>query len=180
MRYSSTYIMFEDTNTTSQRPSSQRTRIHGRSVATYVAGWALGGRWVGRHDGAIVECGAQNNPRVADVGDDHEAPLLDYGQRDAPALERVKAAAAPELVVRRMRPRRTASRGRTGSRQASSCCRWATPTRVPPASGVCSGFPSKKHGFTFGVVLWKWLTSQIHGKNMTENKCHTCKKRNLS
>jgi hypothetical protein len=27
-----------------QRPSSQRTRIHGRSVATYVAGWALGRR----------------------------------------------------------------------------------------------------------------------------------------
>jgi hypothetical protein len=27
-----------------QRPSSQRIRIHGRSVATYVAGWALGGR----------------------------------------------------------------------------------------------------------------------------------------
>jgi hypothetical protein len=27
-----------------QRSSSQRTRIHGRSVATYVAGWASGGR----------------------------------------------------------------------------------------------------------------------------------------
>ena len=27
-----------------QRPSSQRTRIHVRSVATYVAGWASGGR----------------------------------------------------------------------------------------------------------------------------------------
>jgi hypothetical protein len=27
-----------------QRPSSHRTRIHGRSVATYVAGWASGGR----------------------------------------------------------------------------------------------------------------------------------------
>jgi hypothetical protein len=27
-----------------QRSSSQRTRIYGRSVATYVAGWASGGR----------------------------------------------------------------------------------------------------------------------------------------
>jgi hypothetical protein len=80
---------------------------------------------------------------------------------------------------RRMRPRSTASRGRTGSRQASSRRRWATPTRAPPTSGVCSGFPSKKHGFIFSVDLWKWLTSQIHGKNITENKCHTYKN-NLS
>jgi hypothetical protein len=62
-----------------QRPSSQRTRIHGRSVETYVAGWASGGR----RDGVVVECGAQNNPRVTDVGDDHEVPLLDYGQRSS-------------------------------------------------------------------------------------------------
>jgi hypothetical protein len=27
-----------------QRSSSQRTRIHGQSVATYVAGWASGGQ----------------------------------------------------------------------------------------------------------------------------------------
>jgi hypothetical protein len=77
---------------------------------------------------------------------------------------------------RRMRPRSTASRGRTGSRQASSRRRWVTPTRAPPASGVCSGFLSKKHGFIFSVGLWKWLTSQIHGKNITENKYHTYKK----
>jgi hypothetical protein len=81
---------------------------------------------------------------------------------------------------RLMRPCLTASRGWTGSRQASSCRRWTTPTWAPPASGVCSGFPSKKHGFIFGVGLWKWLTSQIHGKNIMENKCHACKKRNLS
>ena len=41
----------------------------------------------------------QNNPRVADVGDDHEVPLLDDGQRGAAALHRVQAVAAPELVV---------------------------------------------------------------------------------
>jgi hypothetical protein len=78
---------------------------------------------------------------------------------------------------RHMRPRKTASRDRTDSRQASSRRQWATPTGAPPASGVCSGFPSKKHGFIFGVDLWKWLTSQIHEKNITENKCHTCKKK---
>jgi hypothetical protein len=78
-----------------QRPSSQRTRIHGQSVATYVVGWASGGR----RGGVIVECGAQNNPRVANVGDDHEVPLVDDGQRRAAALHRVQAAAAPELVV---------------------------------------------------------------------------------
>jgi hypothetical protein len=65
---------------------------------------------------------------------------------------------------RLMRPRWTASRGRTGSRQASSHRRWATPTRAPRASVVCSGFPSKKHGFIFDICLWKWLISQIHGK----------------
>jgi hypothetical protein len=64
-----------------------------------VAGWASGGRWAGRRDGVIVECGAQNNPRVANVGDDHEVPLLDDGQRGAAALHRVQAAATPELVV---------------------------------------------------------------------------------
>jgi hypothetical protein len=60
-----------------------------------VAGWASGGR----RDGVVVECGAQNNPRVADVGDDHEVLLLDDGQRGAAALHRVQAAAVPELVV---------------------------------------------------------------------------------
>jgi hypothetical protein len=38
-------------------------------------------------------------PRVADVDDDHEIPLLNDGQRGAAALHRVQAAAAPELVV---------------------------------------------------------------------------------
>jgi hypothetical protein len=37
--------------------------------------------------------------RVADIGDDHEVPLLDDGQRGAAALHHVQAAAAPELVV---------------------------------------------------------------------------------
>jgi hypothetical protein len=67
---------------------------------------------------------------------------------------------------RHMQPRRTASSGRTGSRQASSRRSWATPTRAPPASGVCSRFPSKKHGSIIGLGLWKWLTSQIHGKKI--------------
>jgi hypothetical protein len=82
-----------------QWSSSQRTRIHGRSVATYVASWASGGWWVGRRDGAVVDCGAQNNPRVVDISDDHEVPIFDDGQRGAAALDRVQAAAAPELDV---------------------------------------------------------------------------------
>jgi hypothetical protein len=82
-----------------QRPSSQRTRIHVRSVATYVAGWASGGRWAGWRDGVVVGCGVQNNPRVVDVGDNHEAPLLNGGQRGIAALDRVQAVASRELVV---------------------------------------------------------------------------------
>jgi hypothetical protein len=50
-------------------------------------------------DGVVVECGAQNNPIVADIGNDHEVPLLDDGQRGEAALHRVQAAAVPELVV---------------------------------------------------------------------------------
>jgi hypothetical protein len=64
-----------------------------------VAGWASGGRWAGRHGGAVVGCGAQNNPRVADVGDDHGVLLLDDGQCGAAALDCVQAAAALKLVV---------------------------------------------------------------------------------
>jgi hypothetical protein len=97
MYYSSTYILFEDTHTTAA--TSQRTRIHGRSVATYVAGWASGGWWAGRRDGVIVGCGVQNNPRVVGIGDDHEVPLFDDGQRGAAALDRVQTVAAPELAV---------------------------------------------------------------------------------
>jgi hypothetical protein len=61
-----------------QRPLSQRTRIHGRSVATYVAGWSSGGWWAGQRDGVVVGCGAQNNQRVAGFSDDHEVPLTMY------------------------------------------------------------------------------------------------------
>jgi hypothetical protein len=64
-----------------------------------VAGWASGRRWARRRDGVVVEYGGQNNPRVTDVGDDHEVLLLDDGQRGAAALHRVQAAAASELVV---------------------------------------------------------------------------------
>jgi hypothetical protein len=64
-----------------------------------MAGWALYGRWAVRRDGAIIGCGAQNNPRVADVGNDHEVPLLDDGQRGAAARDHVQVAAAFELVI---------------------------------------------------------------------------------
>jgi hypothetical protein len=81
-----------------QRPSSQRTRIHGRSVVTYVGGWTSGGWWVGLCDDAVVGCGAQNNPRVAGIGNDHEVPLFEDGHRGAAALDRVQATTAPELA----------------------------------------------------------------------------------
>jgi hypothetical protein len=38
-------------------------------------------------------------PRVVDVGNDHEVPLLDDGQCGAAALDHVQAAAASELVI---------------------------------------------------------------------------------
>jgi hypothetical protein len=50
-------------------------------------------------DGAIIGCGAQNNPRVTDIGDDHEVLLLNDRQRSAAALYRVQATAVPKLVV---------------------------------------------------------------------------------
>jgi heme/copper-type cytochrome/quinol oxidase subunit 4 len=46
----------------------------------------------------VVGCGAQNNPRVAGVSDDHEVPLFEDGQRGAAALDRVQAPAALELA----------------------------------------------------------------------------------
>jgi hypothetical protein len=64
-----------------------------------VAGWASGERWAGWCDDVVVGCGVQNNPRVVDVGDNHEVPLLNDGQCGAAALDHVQAAASPELVV---------------------------------------------------------------------------------
>ena len=63
-----------------------------------------------------------DDPRVAGIGDDHEVSLFEDGQRGAAALDRVQAAAASELAEHSdaCGPRSTASRGRTGSRQASS------------------------------------------------------------
>jgi hypothetical protein len=50
-------------------------------------------------DGAVIGCGAQNNPGVTDVGDDREVPLLDNGQRDTVALDRVQVVATSKLVI---------------------------------------------------------------------------------
>jgi hypothetical protein len=64
-----------------------------------MAGWTSDGRWARRCDGSIVGCGAQNNPRVANIGNNHEVPMLDDGQRGAVALDRFQAAAASEIVI---------------------------------------------------------------------------------
>jgi hypothetical protein len=64
-----------------------------------VVGWASGGRWVRRRDGVVIGCGVQNNPRVVDVGDNHEASLLNDGQRGVASLDCVQVVASRELVV---------------------------------------------------------------------------------
>jgi hypothetical protein len=149
-----------------------------------MAGWASDGRWAGRCDGSVVGCGSQNNPRVADVGNNHEAPLLDDGQRGAVALDWFQAAAASELVIH------SGSCGHVGLLPEVELAvvklllvvdEWCQlPTWAPPASGVCSWFPSKKHAFILGIGLWKWLTSQIHGKILWRINATHAKKKNLS
>jgi hypothetical protein len=160
-----------------QRSSSQRTRIHGWLVVTYVAGWASGGWRARRRDGAIVGCGAQNNLSHRRWRQPWGPPVWRWTAWCSHSGPRPSSGCAGACRTQwHMWPRSTASRDRTGSRQASSRRRWAMPTWALLSSGVCSGFSSKKHGFIFGVGLWKWLTSWIHGKNITENKCHTYKK----
>jgi len=73
-------------------------RARGQQRLTWQVGLEVDGELDGR-DGAVVGRGAQDGPGVADVGDDHEVPLLDDGQRGAAALDGVEAAAASELVV---------------------------------------------------------------------------------
>jgi hypothetical protein len=124
-----------------------------------------------------MRCPEQPESRY--VGDNHEAPLLNDGQRGAAALDRVQAAASRELVVHScacdhvgllLEVELTVFFSSSMSdANASASCSWCL-FRVS----------SKKHGFMLGVGLWKWLTSLIHGKNITKNKCHACKKRNLS
>jgi hypothetical protein len=134
-----------------------------------VAGWSSGGWWARWRDGAVAGWGAQNNPRVAGIGDDHEVPLLDDRQRGAVALDCIQAAAAPEL----------STCGHVGLlpevELAVAKLLLIVDERHQRERLLLVVFV-KKHGFILGVGLWKWLTSQIHGKNITENKCHTCKK----
>ena len=77
---------------------------------------------------------------------------------------------------RRMRPHRTASRGWTDSRQASSRHRWATPTWVPPAHGVCSGFQVRNMDSWLALVYENdsevWSMEKYYGE-----KRHACKKK---
>jgi hypothetical protein len=148
-----------------QRSSSQRTRIHDRSIVTYVVGWASGGWWAGSCDSVVVGCGAQNNLSRRRWRRPWGPPIWRWTTRCSRSGSRPSSGCVGACRTQRhMWPHSTASRGRTGSRQASFRCRWATPTRALPAGGVCLGFSSKKHGFIFGVGLWKWLTCRIHGK----------------
>jgi hypothetical protein len=99
MCYSSTYILFEDTHTT----------IAMAVILAHKNSWPVSSDLRGRlgfrcmmswqRDGVVVGCGAQNNPRVVGIGNDHEVPLFDDGQRGAAALDRVQVATAPELAI---------------------------------------------------------------------------------
>jgi hypothetical protein len=157
MCYSSTYILFEDTHTTSAMvvvlahknswpvSSNLRGRLSFRWIMSWTAWWRC--RW--------MRCPEQpESPRR--WRRPWGPPVWRWTARcsrsgPCPSGGSTRA----YRTQRRMRPRRTAFRGRTGSRQASSRHRWVTPTRAPPASGVCSVFSSKKHVFIFGVGLWK-------------------------
>jgi hypothetical protein len=67
-----------------QRPSSQRTRIHGQSVATYVASWASGGRRAGRCDGVVVECGARTTRESPTLATTMRSPCLTMDSAEHP------------------------------------------------------------------------------------------------
>jgi hypothetical protein len=166
MCYSSTYILFEDTHTTSATvvvpahknswPASSDLR--GRLSFRWMMSWTA---WQCH---CWMWCLEQLESRQR-WGWPWGPPVWRWTVRCSRSGPRLSGGCAGACrTQRRMRTRRTAFRGRTGSHQASSRRGWATPTRAPPASGVCSGFLSKKHGFIFGIGLWKWLTSQIYGK----------------
>jgi hypothetical protein len=163
-----------------QRPSSQRTRIHDRSVVTYVADWASGDDEMDGVTAPLSDAVPRTTQESPALVTTLRSPCLRWTTRCNRSGSRPSGGCGGACrTQRRMWPRSTASKGRTGSRQASSRRRWAMPTRAPPASGVCLGFPSKKHGFIFSVGLWKWLTSQIHGKILRRiNVTHI--KKNLS
>jgi hypothetical protein len=78
-----------------QRPSSQRTRINGRSVATYIAGWAMS--WTAWWRRCCMRWLEQLESRRR--WQRPWGPLLDDGQHGAATLDRVQAAAASELVI---------------------------------------------------------------------------------
>ena len=147
---------------------------------TYVAGWASSNDELDGVTTSLSDVVPRTTQELPALVTTMRSPCLRWTARCSCSGSRPSSGCGGACrTQRRMRPRSTASRGRTGSRQASSRRRWATPTWAPPTSGVCSGFPSKKHGFIFSVGLWKWLTSQIHGKILRRiNVTHI--KKNLS
>jgi hypothetical protein len=182
MRYSSTYIVFEDTHTTSTTTVFRAHKnlwpvssdLHGRLGFRWTMSWTA---WWRRR---WMRC-----PEQPESHRHWQQPWGLPAWRWTTRCSRYGPIPSGGYVgachtQRLMRPRRTAFRGRTGSRQASSRRRWAMPTWAPPASGVCSWFPSKKHRFILGVGLWKWLTSQIHGKILWRINAMHAKKMNLS
>jgi hypothetical protein len=66
--------------------------LHGLIIVEHVTRFDLGGRWAGRRDGVVVGCGVQNNPKVADVGADHEVSCLTIDSAVQPLSDRIQVA----------------------------------------------------------------------------------------
>jgi hypothetical protein len=152
MRYSSIYIIFEDTHTTSATAVvlahknlwTVSSALRGRLGFRWTMGWTT---WWRRHQMRCLEQPESRQRRRWSWG----PPAWRWTAWCSRSGPRPSGGCAGACrTQRRMRLCRTTSRGRTGSRQAH---RWATPTWAPPVSGVCSGFPCKKHGFILGAGL---------------------------
>jgi hypothetical protein len=121
-------------------------------------------------------------PRTIRVADDHEVPLLDDGQRGAAALHRVQAAAAPELVVH------SGTCGHVGlflEAELTVAKLFLVVDERPQRECLLlmvfvRGFQVRNMDSCLALVYKNDSQVRSMGTNYTKNKCHTCKKRNLS
>jgi hypothetical protein len=127
--------------------------------------------WMARRRHRQMRCPEQ--PGVADVSDDHEVPLLDDGHRGAAALDRVQAAATPELVV-----------------YSGACGHAGLLLEVELAVAKLLLVVDERRQreclllvvFVWGFQVrymdsfWRWFMKMAHkldhAKKITENKCH--------
>jgi hypothetical protein len=118
---------------------------------------------------------------VVDVGDDHEVPLLDDGQRRATALDRVQAAATPELVVR------SDAYGHVGLLPEVELT--VTELLVVDERHQCEclllvvfvqGFQVRNMDLSLALIYKNNSQLRFMENNIMKNKCHVCRKKNLS